>query len=540
MSASVRRGLLYAFVALSVLPFRAFGENCPRFRAGSTIIEPQNLFSANGKLEVTFSYRTRIDAAGNTLYCFVTPDGQQSPSLHVRPGDELIVHLKNELPASTAGPAMQMPEMAVSGGRKRECEPGKTMDNNSVNLHWHGTNVPPTCHQDEVINTVVNTGEGFEYDVHFPKDEPPGLYWYHPHVHGISEAALLGGASGAIIVQGTENVNPAVAGLGARTIIIRDNLVPGNPSPGGSVPSWDVSVNYAPVAWPKFTPVVVPMKPGVKQFWRVVNASADTIIDLQLKYDGVVQPLQVVALDGVPTGSQDGLRLGHSVPAKDVLVPPAGRVEFILTGPSTKVKSAVLSTLNIDTGPDGDNDPTRPLLTIKASNNAPNPPVFMSNTTSLPPPERFAGLSEMMPTVHRKLYFSEVLSDPSDPNSPTNFFITEDGATPTLFDPSNPPAIVTRQGTVEDWTIENRALENHEFHIHQIHFLVLEQDGKTVDSGQYLDTIQVPYWSGTGPYPSVKLRMDFRGPDVGDFVYHCHILGHEDSGMMATIRVLPK
>ena len=107
----------------------------------------------------------------------------------------------------------------------------------------------------------------------------------------------------------------------------------------------------------------------------MVNASADTIIDLQLKYDGVVQPLQVVALDGVPTGSQDGLRLGHSVPAKDILVPPAGRVEFILTGPSTKVKSAVLSTLNIDTGPDGDNDPTRPLLTIKASNNAPNPPI---------------------------------------------------------------------------------------------------------------------------------------------------------------------
>lgn len=54
------------------------------------------------------------------------------------------------------------------------------------------------------------------------------------------------------------------------------------------------------------------------------------------------------------------------------------------------------------------------------------------------------------------------------------------------------------------------------------------------------DTIQVPYWTGSGPYPSVTVRMDFRGPDVGDFVYHCHILGHEDGGMMAIIRVLPK
>ena len=52
--------------------------------------------------------------------------------------------------------------------------------------------------------------------------------------------------------------------------------------------------------------------------------------------------------------------------------------------------------------------------------------------------------------------------------------------------------------------------------------------------------MNVPYWSGKGPYPSVTLLMDFRGPITGDFVYHCHILNHEDQGMMAIIRVLPK
>ena len=133
-----------------------------------------------------------------------------------------------------------------------------------------------------------------------------------------------------------------------------------------------------------------------------------------------------------------------------------------------------------------------------------------------------------------------MLSDPTDPNSPTNFYITVEGQTPALFNPNNPPAIETTQGSVEDWTIENRAMEDHEFHIHQIHFLVLAQNGTHVPDGQYLDTINVPYWSGTGPYPSVTLRMDFRGPDVGDFVYHCHILGHEDGGMMAIIRVKPR
>ncbi len=105
-----------------------------------------------------------------------------------------------------------------------------------------------------------------------------------------------------------------------------------------------------------------------------------------------------------------------------------------------------------------------------------------------------------------------------------------DGQTPQVFNPDNPPAIVTKQGTVEDWTNENRSTENHEFHIHQIHFLVMERNGKPALDGQYLDTIDVPYWSGKGPYPSVTLRMDFRGQVTGDFVYHCHILEHEDGG----------
>jgi FtsP/CotA-like multicopper oxidase with cupredoxin domain len=153
----------------------------------------------------------------------------------------------------------------------------------------------------------------------------------------------------------------------------------------------------------------------------------------------------------------------------------------------------------------------------------------------------FAGLADAAPTAHRKLYFSEVLSDPTDPTSPTNFFITVDGQTPKLFDPNNPPAITTTQGSVEDWTIQNQAQENHAFHIHQIHFLLLARNGVPVppEQQQYLDTVDIPYWTGTGPYPSVTVRMDFRGAVVGDFVFHCHFIFHSDFGMMAIIRVLP-
>ena len=179
------------------------------------------------------------------------------------------------------------------------------MDASSVNIHYHGTNTSPTCHQDDVIHTVINSGESFTYNVTFPADEPPGLYWYHPHIHGMAEAAVQGGASGAIIVQGLEKAQPAVAGLRQRILVIRDQNVAGNPNPGGpnDVPSWDLSLNYIPIPFPDYTPAVIRMKPGEKQLWRVVNASADTIIDLQLQFDGQPQTLQVVGLDGVPTGS---------------------------------------------------------------------------------------------------------------------------------------------------------------------------------------------------------------------------------------------
>ena len=144
-----------------------------------------------------------------------------------------------------------------------------------------------------------------------------------------------------------------------------------------------------------------------------------------------------------------------------------------------------------------------------------------------------------MPIRQRKLYFSEAPVNPSDPTGPTNFFITVDGQTPHVFDPAAPPAIITQTGAVEDWTIENRSQENHAFHIHQLHFLVLEQNGVPVNNPVLLDTINVPYWDGkSSTYPSVKLRLDFRDPEIaGTFVFHCHILEHEDGGMMGKIEV---
>ena len=157
-------------------------------------------------------------------------------------------------------------------------------------------------------------------------------------------------------------------------------------------------------------------------------------------------------------------------------------------------------------------------------------------------PSGFLGSTDYMVTAHRKLYFNEKPSATiKNPSGGLIFTITVKGQPEIPYNPYEPPAITTYRGAVEDWTIENHTGEVHEFHIHQIHFQLLAVNGVPVPPGkrQWYDTYQVPYYTGTGTYPSIKVRMDFRGAVDGEFVYHCHILDHEDGGMMANILVEP-
>lgn len=517
---------------------------CPRFAPGSIVLPPPDLFSQNGQLNVQLIYNTTMDRDGRALFCFQTTGGIEAPTLRLNPGDQLNLLAQNNVPEGTP-----VEQVSNSANRCGDLE----MYTSSLNIHYHGTRSSPACRQDQVIHTIINSGERFQYNVVMPTYIATGLYWYHTHVHGTAEATVQGGASGALIIQGIQNYQPAVAGLPERVLVVRDQPVAGNSTagatcPGNSnvTPSWDLTINYVPLEFQAatctYTPAVIEMQQGRSEFWRVSNSGADSILDIQVVYDGVPQPLQLVALDAVPLGSDDGAHQGTMMTVTDILLAPAARAEFIVKAPGPGVRDARFVTLNIDTGPVGDVDPTRTIALIKTDHPTQLPTVPAVNynvPTTMPPAQQ---LANKQPTVHRTLYFSEVISDPTNPLSPTNFFITVDGAQPVLFDPNNPPAIITHQGAIEDWTIQNRTQENHEFHFHQLHFLVMQQNGFSVpqELGQYMDMIQVPY-SATGnpPYPSVTVRMDFTGADVGDFVYHCHILGHEDGGMMAIIRVLP-
>ena len=519
-------------------PAKQSGE-CLRPVAGSIVLPPRDLYSSNGVLSVALNYYTSLDDKGRTIFCFVTPDGNVAPTLHVKPGDVFKLAVTNRVPKGIV-----MQKVSTSCGES-------VIYDSSLNVHFHGTLVSPKCTKDDIVDTVINSGDTFQYNIDIPTDEPPGLYWYHPHLHGLAESALLGGGSGALIVDDIQNFVPTLAGMVQRVLVIRDqNTVGAINLPGAVdqygvvVPTWDMSLNYVPVS---YTPGVttpsplIEMQAGRPELWRVVNASADSILDFQILYDGVVQQLQVVGLDGVPTGSQDGTRKGNPVIRSTIAMPPAARVEFILTPPTPGVRVAVVKTLSIDTGPSGDSVPSRVLASIRNTANGTALPTLPA--AKAPWAQRFENIASQPVTAQRKFYFSEVISDPNNPASPTDFFITEAGKTPVKYYPGIPPAIVTTQGNVEEWTIENRATEKHVFHIHQIHFMLMSVNGAQLPAvdQQFYDDYTIDYWKGPGnAFPSIKLKMDFRGPVVGDFVYHCHILGHEDNGMMALIRVLPR
>ncbi|HTB18262.1 MAG TPA: multicopper oxidase domain-containing protein, partial [Bryobacteraceae bacterium] len=290
--------------------------------------------------------------------------------------------------------------------------------------------------------------------------------------------------------------------------------------------------------YPDYPPASIVTKPQERQLWRVLNASAITYLNLEVLFNRAPQPLGLVAIDGVPL-SQDGTSPDLVEWQTHLGVPPGARVEFVLKGPPLGV-TGLLVTRTVDTGPGGENDPNRALATITASENAQAPRSTLAASPQPLPAPALTWLGNVTPVRTRRLYFSEKLSDPNNPNSTMEFYITVDGKMPALFDPkSGVPDIVVQQGTVEDWIIENRSNELHAFHIHQLHFLLLDYLGKPVNEPFLRDTVNVPYYKDKMMvYPSVRLRMDFRDPNtVGTFVYHCHLLEHEDGGMMGLIRV---
>jgi FtsP/CotA-like multicopper oxidase with cupredoxin domain len=429
-------------------------------------------------------------------------DNNAPPVIRVQPGSILNVEYKNELAPQS----------------KEECLGHPCMQ--MTNLHFHGLHVSPNAPQDDVLDMIASPGETLHYTVQVPPQQPPGLYWYHTHSHGESYVQDLDGMSGAIVVEGIERYAPEVRNMRERILVLRNHVLPADAAERQRVMelvAMQTTQCSAATEKPEAAFTVngtlrpkIDIALGERQFWRIVNASPDLYADLELDSGS----FEVVALDGMPLAYHDPSIRKRSI--SHVLLPPAGRVEAIVTGPPADSHTA-LRTRCFDTGPDGDSNPAMVLADIvsaQAPNIQPRPALGGSPV--------YATFS---PVILKRV-------ETSEPQFVVNFTEDKQGfyINGKKFEMNSDPMLTVDVGSLQHWRVTNPTKEVHPFHIHQVHFLTYAVDGNPVKDPVWLDTVNVPYGS------SVDLVMDFTDPIIrGMSLFHCHLLKHEDKGMMAKV-----
>jgi FtsP/CotA-like multicopper oxidase with cupredoxin domain len=409
---------------------------------------------------------------------------------------------------------------AMSTDSHETCIDGPCM--NMTNLHFHGLHVSPEAPQDDVLTMMAMPGQSLQYVVNIPSDAPPGLYWYHPHPHGESYQQDLDGMSGAIVIEGIERYIPELKHMRERILVLRNHVLDkSNPAAATELMhKVDLSTNAcgtsteAPESVFTVNGAVrpqIPISPGERQFWRIVNASPDLYADLQV--DG--EQLEIVALDGMPLAFHNP---AHRIEfASHILVPPAGRVEAIVVGPKLGARVS-LRTLCFDAGTDGDPNPAMVLADL--INGAPSPKLQTPLTDARPP-------------VYKPLSPALIAHVENDsPDFVVDFTEDKQGfyINGRKFTSSDPPMTTVSIGALHHWRVKNDTHEVHPFHIHQVHFLIYAQNGVRLERSEWLDTVNVPVEG------NVDLVMDFTDPIIrGVSLFHCHLLSHEDKGMMAKI-----
>ena len=467
--------------------------------------EPPQVGSKNHVVSLTLD---AVNENGRDAFAY---EGEPvAPVIRASPGDTLKITYVNNLPAKSA----------------ESCAVNPCMD--MTNLHFHGLTVSPNTPQDDVLGMIAMPGQSLHYSVDIPRDHPPGLFWYHTHPHGESHRQVSDGMSGAIVIDGIERYVSEVQHLRERVIVVRGRSIEHDPNASAlrkyvEIPSKTCGgETEAPEEIFTLNGALRPqieIAPGERQFWRIVNASADRYLDLQL--DGGT--LEIVALDGMPLAYHDPQH--PTTTTNHVLLAPAGRVEAIVTGPAPRTHPA-LRTLCVDTGPDGDPNPGMVLADLIQSGSERATP-DRHNADARPEPNHEA---EARPPLYKPVNLGPLKKRPASftvifTEDKNGFYINSK-----KFAMDAAPMTTVRVGTYQHWRIVNRSAELHPFHIHQVHFLSYAVNGTPLAHPEWLDTVNVPVGG------SVDVILDFTDPVIkGMAVFHCHLLNHEDKGMMAKI-----
>ena len=446
---------------------------------------PPVIRSRNGVLKATLTAAPRrVTVAGRTFTSNVFNGRYTPPTLIVKRGDKFRLTIVNRI-----GPA----DVEVDGPEL-------------TNVHYHGTDVTPIPPGDSVF-VRIRPGQSFENRFTFPDDHPQGLHWYHTHLHGFVEPQILSGLSGMLIVDGViADHYPELLDLRQRVMLLKANLLP-DQDPNSALTK---TING-------FSDPPIRARPGENQIWMLGNLGADAFFNLALEGH------EFWVLE------RDGNMLRKAEKQKTLFLPAGARLTVVVR--AGKPGRYVLRSLATNTGPQGDPNPTVRLGTFIVSGN----PAHDGNIAArlerpaanipgiTPPPSEIITLPRQV-TNKRTFVFSETANG-------NTFFINGKEYDAQRIDTRVP------LGAIEEWTLLNTSGELHVFHIHQLSFLVTEVNGRRLDPPEFRDVVNLPYASNNVP-GKVKVVIPFNNPImVGKFVYHCHIVGHEDAGMMANIRV---
>lgn len=493
-------------VGTACSPDRVAGPNAPspldetaskaRVAAGD-LPEPRVIASVGGVLTATITASTNPAVVGGRHAREpVTYDGTfPGPTLWVRPGDMIDLTFVNKIVFDQAG---------TKPGYGRPPQ-----DANVANLHYHGMHVPPVGQADNMLIMVPARGTE-HYLFRVPFDHPAGLFWYHEHVHGLVTNHVSRGAAGMIYVANAYTDRVAQLGLRHRLMLLQqayfeedlrtleyDDGERDDPERALSL----INGQRMPE---------IHMRPGEPQVWSLGNGSTSAFY--QLRAEGHV--FDVIATDGIPLVAP-GRRQQATL-----LLASGNRAELVVRGNPQPGRYA-LSYDSYDQGVD--TWPQKVIATIVVEGEpwgGPDHPGVDEST----PREDLSSL--YVPAErHRTIVFG------MNPNVPEGEFgrFTMNGH---AYDP-NYIEWTSILGTVEEWLILNETEQEHPFHVHINPFQITKRNGSTVPFEGHVDTAIVPRFG------SLTVRTRFRDFAGAPILMHCHILDHEDMGMMTSFVIAP-
>lgn len=361
-----------------------------------------------------------------------------------------------------------------------------------TNLHFHGMQGSPLGNGDNV-HLSVPPGQSFDYEIKIPVYQPPGAYWYHAHEHGVSEKQVGGGLSGPLMIEGFTGRIPGLENVRERLFAFKSIEVEDSDDPVVN-DEWHGVVQTIN----GHTTVTETIRPGETVLWHLTNHDPNQTVHLTLEG----HRFTVIG--------QDGAAIAHAY-EQDVLdIMPASRLEVLVTGGASGVYR--LLTRNVLTGKGSALSRNRIVGHVAVTGSQAVPATF-----TLPDLQDLSGLTV---NGYRTLVYTQS-------KDAEKYYING-----RLFDAARTDVRVNL-GDVEDWTIRNESDDMHSFHIHQLAFQVMAMNGTKVPFNGLLDTVRVP------EHGDVTVRLAFLKPAiVGSFMFHCHVLKHEDKGMMQTIEVV--